>query len=63
MVAQSDVGVAVSSAMCADLVGGVSFEFFFFPVLSLHCSLSCNVSTSDLTSQPMTQERMAPNMD
>ena len=56
------MGVAVSSAMCADVVGGVSLEFFFFPVLSVHCSLSCNVS-SDLPSQPMTQERMAPNID
>ena len=39
-----------------------SLEFFFFPALSLHCSLSRNVS-SDLPSQPMTQERMAPNID
>lgn len=62
MVAQFDVGVAVSSAICADLVGGVSLEFFFPPALSLHCSLSCSVS-SDLPSQPMSQERMAPNKD
>ena len=45
------------------VVGSVSLEFFIFPALSLHCSLSCNVSTSDMPSQPMTQERMAPNID
>ena len=56
------MGVAVSPAVCVDLVGGVSLEFFFFPVLSLPCSLSCNVS-SDLPSQPMTQERTAPYLD
>ena len=45
------------------VVGSVSLEFFIFPALSLHCSLSCSVSTSDMPSQPMTQERMAPNID
>ena len=34
-VAQSDVGVAVSSAMCADLVGGVSYIHPYIHILYL----------------------------
>ena len=33
MVAQSDMGVAVSSAMCADLVGGVSYIHTYIHIL------------------------------
>ena len=73
---QCEQMVVVGSLLCSErflsrysgfsllfVVGSVSLEFFIFPALSLHCSLSCSVSTSDMPSQPMTQERMAPNID